>query len=639
MFGYTGRLLRVDLSSAKVSVEELDPGKARKYIGGRGLGARILFDEVPPGTDPMAPENRLIFVLGPLAGTFAPGSGRFAIVAKSPLTGVFGEAYTGGFFAHELKYAGYDAIIVQGKAPEKVYLHIRNDTVEIRPASRIWGLETLEMEGALKVELDDPDYRIAGIGPAGENGVRIACIMNDTDRAAGRTGLGAVMGSKNLKAIAVRGTGSVRIADPEKFRACVLADMAKFKTHPWLGGDLPRYGTSGGVVGLSEMGILPTKNWTSGTFEHADKIDGRAIWDNVLIGRRACLSCPIGCTRVARVADGPYAGVRPEYGGLEYETVAAFGSLCLNTDLEAMSLANQKCNAYGMDTISAGSLVAFAMECFEKGLLTEKQIGFKLKWGDAEATVKMVDLIAKRQGIGELLAEGTRRAARKIGGKAPELAVEVKGLELGMHEARGKKGLGLSYATAPRGADHMEGFHDHVFMAPDSMPELGIVEPMDRFSLEGKPKAVSVVENYNSFINSIPICSFMSMAVAGIHNSEEVTGILAAATGWEDLSLEEELAIGERNYNLARAFTLRESNGKADDRLPHKMTQPLPSGATEGQAVTEKDLKRALAEYYRVRGWSGDGVPTREKLGELGLEDVASSLAAGALPKSEVRNE
>ncbi|MGQ9631093.1 MAG: aldehyde ferredoxin oxidoreductase family protein [bacterium] len=626
MLGYSGRILRVNLSAGKVSVDELDEGKARKFLGGRGLGARILFDEVPAGADPLGPENRLIFAMGPLAGTYAPGSGRFAVVGKSPLTGGFGEAYTGGFFAHELKYAGYDGIVVEGKSPKSVYIHIMDDKVEIRDASHIWGREVADVERTIRDELGDRDYKIASIGLAGENLVRFACIINDTDRAAGRTGLGAVMGSKNLKAIAVRGTGGVKVADPEGFRKHAITDIAKIKAHPWLGGSLSELGTSGGVEGLDEMGILPTRNWGAGTFKYANRISGTAMKNTILLGHRACQACPIGCTRVVEVKGGPFGGVRPEYGGPEYETVAALGSLCWNNNLEAIALANQMCNAYGMDTISTGSVIAFAMDCFEGGLLTEKDVGFRLAWGDPQAIVKLVGLIAKREGIGDLLAEGTRKAAQKIGGDAPKLAVEVKGLEMGMHEARGKKGLGISYATAPRGADHMEGFHDPAYTKDNAAPELGIVKGMDRFTLEGKPKAVCAVENYNSFIDSLPICSFMSLPIAGIKNTDEITGMLAAATGWNDLTFEEEIAIGERNYNLARAFTVREGGGRADDRLPWKMSKPLPEGASKDQIISQKDLAEALREYYKIRGWTKDGVPSKNKLVELGLEDVAERL-------------
>ncbi len=631
MNGYAGQLLRVDLSSGRTWAQSLDEAWARRYLGGRGLGARILLDEVPAGCDPLGPENPLVFAMGPLAGTAAPGSGRYVIVGKSPATGGFGEAYTGGFVAHELKYAGYDGIVVQGKAPEKVYLAITSEKVEIRPASHLAGRGTLETEGTIKEEMGDLETRIVSIGLAGEKGVRFACVMNDTDRAAGRTGLGAVMGAKNLKAIAIRGTGRVSLADPEAFRTHALADLAKIRKHPWLGdfpGSAGRLGTAGGVEDLSRMGILPTQNWETGTWEYADRISGTAMRNTILIGHRACQACPVGCTRVVEVTDGPFAGVRPEYGGPEYETVAAFGSLCGNRNLQAIALLNQKCNLYGLDTISAGSVIAFAMECFEKGLLSETEIGFPLPWGDAAAMVRLLDLIARREGVGDLLAEGTRRAARKIGRDATGLAVEVKGLELGMHEARGKKGLGLSYATAPRGATHMEGFHDPSLAAPGAWPELGVTEAMDRFTLKGKPRVVRLAEDYTSFINSLPFCSFMSLTVGGVRNTEEITGMLAAATGWKDLTLEEEMAIGERAYNLARAFTVRESGGAPDDRLPEKLSRSLAGGASRGQVITEAELRTALAEYYRLRGWSENGTPTQRKLKDLGIEDVAQKPGA-----------
>ena len=584
MRAYAGRLLRVDLGTGKTWIEPLGEPRARRYLGGRGLGARILLDEVPAGCDPLGPENRLVFAMGPLAGTFAPGSGRYVVVAKSPATGGFGEAYTGGFVAHELKYAGYDGIVVQGKAPQKVYLAIANDRVDIRPAAHLAGRGTLETEQTIREETGDLETKIVSIGLAGEKAVRFACVMNDTDRAAGRTGLGAVMGAKNLKAIAVRGTGRIDLADRKAFREYALADLAKIRKHPWLGnspGGAGALGTAGGVEDLSGAGILPTRNWETGAWEYADRISGTAMKNTILLGHRACEACPVGCTRVVRVADGPYGGVRPEYGGPEYETVAAFGSLCENHDLEAIALLNQRCNVYGLDTISAGTAIAFAMECFEEGILTEREIGFRLDWGDAPAMVRLLDMIARREGVGDLLAEGTRRAAAQLGHGADAFAVEVKGLEFGMHEARGKKGLALSYATAPRGADHMEGFHDPSLAVPNAWPEIGVVDAMDRFTLEGKPRVVRLAEDYTSFINSLPLCSFMSLTVGGIRNTEEISGMLSAATGWTDLTLAEEMAIGERAYNLARAFTVRESGGTAVDRLPAKLSRLL-----RGYAVT-----------------------------------------------------
>ena len=622
MHGYCGKILKIDLSSGISCVEELDEAKARKFLGGRGFGADVLFNEVPKGADALGPENRIVFAAGPLAGTYAPGSGRLAVMGKSPQTGVFGEAYTGGFLAHEMKYAGYDAVVVHGKAAGKVYVQIKDGATEIRDASQLSGMGPEELETTIKEELGDEDYKIASCGLAGENGIRFACVMNDTDRAAGRTGLGAIMGSKNLKAIAVRGTGSVGVSDPQAFRDFVLSDMAQVKLGAF-SGILSELGTGGATEMMDAWGHLPTRNWESGTFEHAAKIGGTAMQNSILVGRRACQACPIGCTRIVEVKNGPFAGVRPEYGGPEDEAVAAFGSLCGNKNVEAIALANQNCNIYGMDVISAGSAIAFAMDCFERGILTEKDAGFKITWGDPEVVIKLVDLMAKREGIGDLLAEGTAGAARKLGGEAPKLAVEVKGLELGMHDSRGKKSLGLSYATSPRGATHCEGMSDNFLEG--GAPDLGVDPITDPYTLEGKPASAVKVENYISFGNSIPVCAFMNYAL-GVPNTKETTGMIASATGWKDLTLAEELVIGDRNHNLARAFTVRESNGKADDRLPHKMSKALPDGAAKGHNISPKELSKALKEYYGVRGWDENGVPTKEKLEELGLEDEAKKL-------------
>ena len=344
---------------------------------------------------------------------------------------------------------------------------------------------------------------------------------------------------------------------------------------------------------------------------------------SMLLGRRACAACPVGCTRIVEVKEGPFAGVRPEYGGPEYESVAAFGSLCGNDNLEAIALANQLCNVYGMDVISAGSAIAFALDCYEEGLLTEKDIGFEIKWGDPAVVVKLVELIARRDGIGDLLAEGTTGAARKIGGDAQKLAVAVKGLEMGMHDARGKKSLSLSYATAPRGATHCEGLHDTFFAA--GAPDLGIEPIEDPYTLEGKSVSAEIVENYSSFLNSVPLCVFNTYGF-GVANVAETTGLIASATGWKDFSHEEEMVIGSRNHNLARAFTVRESGGTADDKLPHKISQALRDGATKGQKISPEEISKALAEYFAVRDWNETGVPTREKLMELGLDEAATAL-------------
>ena len=625
MAGYAGKLLRVDLSTGRIWDEPLDDARARKFLGGRGLGAQILFDELPRGADPLGPENRLVFAMGPLAGTSAPGSGRFAVMAKSPLTGVFGEAYTGGFFAHELKYAGYDGIVVQGKSDKPVYVHIRDGDAEIRDAAHLWGRETVEMQQAIRRELNDHGYRVAGIGVAGENLVRFACVINDADRAAGRTGLGAVMGSKKLKAIAVRGRGGVKIADPQRFMNHFRDGVATMREHAVME-HFTSLGTAGGVEQLDKDGILPTRNWESGTFKHPDRISGTAMKEEgILKKNRACQACTVGCTRVVEVKSGPFAGVRPIYGGPEYETIGAFGSGCGNDNLDSIALANQLCNAYSMDTISCGSVIAFAFDCFEKGHLTEQDAGFPLPWGDAATIIKLVHMIARRDGIGDLLAEGVREAARRIGGGAEKLAVHVRGLELGMHEARGKKGLGISYATAPRGADHMEGFHDPSFAKKDAMPQIGVTESFDPYALEGKSDAIRAVENYTSFINSIPLCIFLS-PLTSLDNTDHVAGMVAAATGWSDLPVDEQLQIGERNYNLARAFTCRETDGPPEDKLPWKISQALNSGATKGQSIPPDEMAGALKVHYKVRGWTDQGVPSRQKLTELGLPEVADAI-------------
>lgn len=442
-------------------------------------------------------------------------------------------------------------------------MQVKDGAVEIRDASQLSGMGPEELETAIKAELGDDEYKIASRGLAGENAIRFACVMNDTDRAAGRTGLGATIGSQNLKAIAVRGTGSVKVSDPQAFRDFALSDITQVNAAPF-SGLLSELGTAGITEIQDAGGHLPTRNWESGTYEHAAQIGGTAMQKSILLGHRACQACQIVSTRIVEIKDGPFAGVRPEYGGPEYEAIAAFGSLCGNDSIEAVGLANQNCNIYGMDVISAGSAIAFAMDSFEHGLLTDKDVGFGITWGDPEVVIKLVDLMAKR-----------------------------------------------------------ESMHDDFLAA--GAPDWGIDPITDPYALEGKAASAMKVENYGSFGNSVPICVFMNY-VFGAPNTKETTGMIASATGWKDLTLQEELVVGNRNHNLTRAFTVRESNGKADDRLPHKISTVLQDGATKGQSISPEELSKAMKEYFQVRGWDDNGVPTKKKLEELGLENEALKL-------------
>lgn len=624
MFAYAGRFLHVDVSSGRHWTEDLDEELARKHLGSRGLGAYLLFRDLPAGTDPASPDNLLIFMTGPLVGTPVPGSGRSAVITKSPSTGFYGEAFSGGRFWHALKYAGYDGLVVRGAAERPVSLRISDGDVELVDAAHLWGRTVLEVEHALQAELG-ADYRVAVIGPAGEKGVLFAGVMNDTDRAAARCGVGTVMGQKRLKAIAVRGTQPIKVFDGARLLA-VLAEMSrKARTDP-LGKAFARTGTSGSVVALDKMGILPSYNWRQGTFEHAAQITGDRMLETVIEKKRACMACTLGCTNVANVPDSPYGRINPAYGGPEYESVSGLGSQLGLADPAAVAMANQLCNAYGIDTISTGSVIAFLMEALERGLMAEREVGFPVPWGDAHAVLRLIHLIGRREGIGDFLALGTKRMAEALGPAAAEMAVHVKGLEVAMHEPRGKAGLMLSYAASPRGATHMETLHDTAFMRENAAPDLGLVKPLDRFELSAeKARYIVISENWRSAVNSLCLCSFLVRDAAAEPNVREIVGLAGAATGW-DVTLEELLVTGERNWNLARAFSCREGVRREHDAVPPRFTRPLPTGATEGRAIDPQAFAAALDAYYGLRGWTADGVPSREKLLSLGLPEAAAAL-------------
>ncbi len=461
MFGFNGKILKVNLDKQEIEVENLDEKIYRKYLGGRNIGLHYLMKETKPYIEPLSPENVLVFATGVTTGVPLTGFSRHSVVAKSPLTNGFGEAEAGGFWGAELKFAGYDAVVVKGKSPKPVYLWIHDGEAELRDASHIWGQQTREAQQKIRDELGDKLVRIALIGPSGEKLVKYACILNELKYANGRGGLGAVMGSKNLKAIAVRGHKRLEFSDPEKIR-----EIGKWHAENWQkhGGALSRsrLGTSDGLMAINKDGILPTRNFHKGSFDHAEEISGETMEETILVDREGCYACSIRCKRVVK-GKPPYE-TDPAYGGPEYETLGSFGSLCEVSDLSAISYANQLCNAYGVDTISAGVAVAFTMECFEKGILTKEQlVGLEPRFGSAEAMVKLVEMIAKREGFGDLLAEGVMKASQQIGHGSEKYAMHSKGKELPMHEPRGKTGLALAYALSPSGADHMQAAHDPAF--------------------------------------------------------------------------------------------------------------------------------------------------------------------------------
>ncbi len=623
-YGYRGKILRVDLTTGKTAVEELGELFYRTYMGGWGIIAYYLLRELQPGVDPLGPENLLIFATGVITGTPIAGSGRSAVGAKSPLTGAFGAAEAGGWWGAELALAGYDAIVIRGQAERPVYLWIKDGAVEIRPAEHLWGKLTAAVQAALREELGDPRVRVAQIGPAGEQLSRIAAVMHDVTRAAGRCGLGAVMGAKKLKAVAVRGTGKVAVADPEGLRS-----LSRWYAGHWpetWGADLHDKGTSSGVPGQNASGGLPTHNFRDGTFAEFEQITGERMRDTILKDRDSCYACPVRCKRVVQVEEGAYR-VDPVYGGPEYETIGALGSSCEVGDLAAVAKGNELCNAYGLDTISTGVTVAWAMECFERGLLTTGDTGgLALRFGDAATMVRLVEMIGRREGFGRLLGEGSYRAARAIGRGSEAYVMAAKGQEIPMHEPRVKFGLGLGYAVSPTGADHCHNFHDADYTNEEGIQGVklfGILEPLAYDDLgPAKVRLAAVEIPWQTVMNALGVCNF----AGSFYERTRLVELVQAVTGWET-SLYELLKVGERVYTMARAFNAREGLTAADDRIPHRFFEGFREGPAAGNALPPEAFERARTLFYQMMGWDErTGAPTAWKLYELGIGWVAEEL-------------
>ncbi len=620
-YGFMGRLLRVDLTGHSITTEEINSAWARQYLGGAGLATKYLYEEVPGGVDPLGPDNKLIFMTGPLTGTASASASRYSVVAKSPQTGLWGQANSGGGFGPALKKSGYDGIIVEGISPTPVILQILDGEAALLDASHLWGKTVPETEDALQARASEK-LTVAAIGPAGENRVTYAAIMNNKHRAAGRCGLGAVMGSKHLKAITCAGAQPIQIADKERFgeaaaRQFALIDESILKV------GFDTFGTNMLADFVNVRGGYPTRNWQQGVFEGIDEINAQAIMDTVFVDGVHCFACPITCGRGTEIKEGKWKGDKGE--GPEYESTCTLGSMCGVSDINAITKANYLCNEYGLDTISTGATIAFAMECFERGILTtEETDGLEIAFGDGEVVVALVEKIARREGIGDLLAQGTRAMAETLGQGSEHFAMHVKGLELPAYDSRAAKITGLGYVTANRGGDHMTGYIQGPTFV--DVPFLIVDDSSIRDPFQANPEEAHVLvdmENALAVLDALGGCKFMGILLP----ADELIDLFVHATGW-DFSMKDFLMAGERIYNLTRAFCVREGASREDDALPERlMADPLPGGPAEGMVNDREMLELMKDAYYDFRGWDrATGIPTKEKLRELGLEGLIPDL-------------
>ncbi|HEX2987492.1 MAG TPA: aldehyde ferredoxin oxidoreductase family protein [Chloroflexota bacterium] len=602
--GYAGQLLRVNLTTKVVSKEPLREDWARDFVGGVGYAARLLYDELASKIDPLGPENKLVFMTGPTCGTLIPSGSRGCVCGKSPATGSFFHSIYGGYWAAELKFAGYDGVILEGKSDKPVYLWIDDDKIELRSAEGIWGKSTVDAEMAIRHELGDDEIQIATIGKAGELGTPYAMILVGI-RAAGRGGLGAVMGSKMLKAVAVRGSGNLHVPNMLNMynTSMKLCEALEAPTKGLL-----EYGTARNSGPLNAAGILPTHNWQTEVFSGIDGITGETMKKEVVKANRSCFACSVNCTKYSVVPSGPYKSV---VEGPDYETLFGYGSMCEVGDIRASCKADELCDEYGLDLMSASCTIAWAMECYEKGIFTKEDTGgIDLRFGNAEAMIKMTEMIGKREGLGALLAEGVREASKIVGKGSERFAVHVKGLELAGHTPRPFPATAVGYATGPRGGSH----HD----SRTTMEKFGMVE---RKTLEGKGALAAEVNHFLIFTDSVILCHLPETFWGPSGIKETVVEALNAVTGWK-LDVEQAHKIAERQWNMIRCFCAREGFTRKDDQLPVRMMEePIPEGPMKGEVMPLETLERLKNDYYSYRGWDLEsGNPTREKLTELGLE-------------------
>jgi aldehyde:ferredoxin oxidoreductase len=623
-FGYHGKILHVDLTSRTWEVEEPGEDFYRRYMGGSAMGMVYLLRHTPAGTDPQGPDNTLCLMDSVVTGAPISGQSRVTATAKSPLSGLVGDSQSGGFWPAEFKNAGFDGVVIRGCSQKPVYLWVHDGEAEIRDGGGLWGRYTGEVEDAIRKELDDPRVQVLQCGPAAELGVRFSALISNANRANGRTGMGLVMASKNLKAVAVRGRNRPQQADPGTFRTLAKWGAENVENSDVAG--LGLLGTAEVVMGQHEAGGLPTRNWRSGVFDGAEAISGQTMYDTVLKERDTCYACVVRCKRVVDISDGPYR-VDPRYGGPEYETLATLGSYCGVSNLAAVCYANQLCNMYGMDTIACGATIAWAMDCFEHRLLTLKDTeGIDLRFGNSDAMVAMVEKIGKREGLGRVLGEGSERASEKLG-IGRELVVTVKNGELPAHMPQVKRSLALIYSVNPFGADHQSHEHDPAYEDyPDRMAELDLLDPQPSWILNpAKVRYALYTQWLYSCLDSLDLCQFVWGPSWQLYGPSQMVDMVRAVTGW-NVSLWELVKLGERRLNLMRLFNAREGAGTERDTIPPKLMQPLQGGSSDGVSVSRDEVEAAKVMYFAMAGWDEEGRPTRAKLEELGLSWAVGEL-------------
>ncbi|MBN2549439.1 MAG: aldehyde ferredoxin oxidoreductase family protein [Anaerolineales bacterium] len=629
--GYNGKILHVDLTHGQLNTEQPSESFYRKYMGGSAMGLFYILRDMPAGVDPLAPENVLTLMISVITGASISGQSRLNANAKSPMSGGIGDSQCGGFFPAELKFAGFDGLVIKGRSERPVYLTIIDGVPALHDAAHLMGKVTGEVEAMLKQELGDEKIEVLQYGPGAENDVRFASLVNMSNRNNGRTGMGLVMASKNLKAVVVRGRQKPQIADPQALTALNRKGPKLMPENPDMDG-LGTLGTPSVVMPQNSFGSLPTRNYSEAQFEGCEELSGERMSETIMKERDTCYACVVRCKRVVEVKEGPYQ-VDPLYGGPEYETLATFGSYCGIQDLAAVSLANQICNMYGVDTISCGATIAFAMECYEKGIIGLQQTGgLELRFGNVEAMLAVLDQIVKNTGpLGSVLSQGSVRAAAVWGAAAQDCLIAVKGEEAPAHMPQAKRSLGLIYAVNPFGADHQSSEHDWMYedgiAAPlylERLAELDLKEVQPPGSLgPEKIRFAAYTHIFYSMLDTLELCQFVWGPAWTLYGPTEIVELVRAVTGWP-VSLFELMKVGQRRLNLMRAFNAREGFTRKDDRLPKKFFQPLAgTGPTAGVALTQTEIDAALDLYYQILGWTPDGVPTRASLAEVGIEWVA----------------